>query len=136
MAKARDWKALAAEALKQGYLKNNPWERMLRRHLLRLFPELVEELQQERSLEAYLQAQTYDAMCYAERLEDQGTPPEVARELALERLLPRPADEEDRPEGWELAGAEQDMEGGALQALLALPAQPSLPRQLPLRKPR
>ena len=98
---------MAAEAQKQGYRPNNGWERMLRRHLEKLFPETMLELQREGNLEAYLQSQTWDAMELASTLEDQGTDPHLAREAALEQLLPTPPEEQDRPEEWETEDARQ-----------------------------
>jgi hypothetical protein len=49
----------------------------------------------------------------AGNLEDQGTPPDVSRELAMAQLLPKPPDEEDVPEEWERDGAAQDLTDAA-----------------------
>jgi hypothetical protein len=111
----RTWKEQAAEAVKAGYMPKNHWERMLERHLRRLFPQLVQELGDD--LEAYLVVMTYDAMNLANRLEDEGTDPHTARELALEQLLPKAPDEEDRPEPWEVEGGIASMEAAAERAL-------------------
>jgi hypothetical protein len=48
------WKTRAKAAVKAGYIPGNAWERMLARHLNRLFPEKVAELQKTGDLEAYL----------------------------------------------------------------------------------
>ncbi len=79
------WKRWAAEAVKSGYQVGNLWEREFRRHLERHRPDLAKELGKE--LEAYCQVMTARAMASAEKLEDQGTPPQMARELARQELL-------------------------------------------------
>src|SRR5262245_37988625 len=78
------WKARAERARQEGYLAGNSWERMLERSLRRTRPSLVAELEQSHELPEYLQVMTHRAMSLAESLEDQGTPPEVARELAMQ----------------------------------------------------
>lgn len=75
------WTQLAAQ-IPDGYLPGNSWERMLQKNL---DPVLVKELGTE--LQAYLQVQTNNAMELAERMEEQGTPPELARSTALASLL-------------------------------------------------
>jgi len=56
-------------------------------------------------------------MQLAERLEDEGTDPHTARELALEQLLPKAPDEEDKPEPWEVDSGIASMEAAAERAL-------------------
>src|ERR1700731_3677544 len=104
----RTWKERANEAIKEGYVVRNQWERMLEKHLKKFFPDLVRELAND--LPAYLIVQTYNAMSMANRLEDEGTDPHTARELAMADLLPRAPDEEDRPEPWELESGIASME--------------------------
>src|SRR5262245_8803445 len=84
------WKERAERARQEGYLPGNGWERMLERSLRRTRPNLVAELEQSQSLPEYLQVMTHNAMNLAERLEDQGAPPEVAREMAMQQLLNLP----------------------------------------------
>ena len=112
-----DWKAKAA-ALKD-YPAGNPWEQMLRRALLRANPRLVGELAATKDLEPYLRVMTAGAMDYADQLEKQGTPPDVARELAMEYLLPASA---EPPARWEQAGAEEDLTEPARQFLTRRPS--------------
>jgi hypothetical protein len=109
------WEAKANEAIKEGYVVRNQWERMLEKHLKKFFPDLVRELAND--LPAYLIVQTYDAMSMANRLEDEGTDPHTARELALADLLPTPPEDQDRPEPWELEGAIATMEAAAERVL-------------------
>ena len=65
---------------------------MFRRSVERCRPKLVEELGDE--FEAYLQVRTADAMRMYDGLIEQGTPAEVARELAIVDLLPFDLDDE------------------------------------------
>lgn len=110
-----DWKARAAQAKKEGYLPGNPWEKMLQRHLERLFPLLVKELGPD--LKPYCQTMTSEAMDLADKLENQGTDPETARELAMDRLLPKPPDEQENSEPWEVEGGEAALTDAAQQFL-------------------
>lgn len=109
------WQELAAALV--DYHPGNQWERMLERHLRQFFPELVSELAS--NLPAYLSVQTASAMDLAERLEDQGTPPDAARELALSQLLPTPPDELEQPTRWEAEEALARQDQAALQQLLS-----------------
>lgn len=77
--------AQAILAKGEGYQKGNQWEGMLRRSLQRTNPQLVKELGND--LDNYLIVRTWGAMDLANRLEDQGTPPETARSLAINELL-------------------------------------------------
>jgi hypothetical protein len=81
----KSWPERAAEARAAGDLPGNGWELMPRRSLERTRPELLADLAPE--VKAYLEVRTASAMDLAERLEDQGTSPEVARELAMAQLL-------------------------------------------------
>lgn len=109
------WKQRAEEAKQAGYQPGNAWEKQLAKHLQDLFPEKFKELKGD--LEAYLQVMTASAMQRAADLEDQGTSPEVARELAMQELLQPPPEEEDQPEPWELEGAEAALEDAAQRHL-------------------
>lgn len=80
-----NWKRLAEEEKAAGYLPGNAWEMDFRASLESRRPELARELGAD--LEAYCQVQTANAMNLAEKLEDQGTPPMVARELAMQQLM-------------------------------------------------
>lgn len=79
-----NWKASAQRAQAEGYLPGNHWEQMLRRGMN---DSLKVELQRTGDLEAYLQTRTHRAMEEYDRLLEEGTPPQTARELALEDLL-------------------------------------------------
>lgn len=125
-----NWQEKAKEAVDQSYQPGNNWESMLRRHLNRCFPDLVKELGDD--LEAYLRATTFEAMLMCERLEDQGTPTDVAEELARDQLLQRPPDEQERTTQAEMEDSVADQEAAALQALLRSPSTSPLPRQIPL----
>lgn len=116
------WQRMAAEAIENGYQPGNSWERSLKRHLERLFPELVKELGSD--LESYLQVQTHDAMDLATRLEDEGTPPQMARELAMQRLYPTPEDEIPQTEQWEMDAQNAALNEAAMQALTGEKAPP------------
>ena len=111
----KTWRQKADEAVNQGYMPGNAWERELGRHLESLFPQLVKELGKD--LEAYCQVQTWEAMELADRLENQGTPPDVARDLAREQLLPRPPVEQGQTTEWEQEGGQASMEEAAEQFL-------------------
>ena len=125
------WKESADRARAEGYPAGNPWEGWLSQHLRRLFPELSRELGAE--LPDYLVSQTWSAMKLASFLESQGSPPDVAQELALERLLPRSADEENRPKPWEVESSLANVEAAAAEALLSPPPSPKpRPRQIRL----
>lgn len=82
---AKTWQELADEAIKAGYVPGNHWETLLRRSLLRGRPALAKELGEE--LGPYLAVQAHRALEQYHRLTEQGTHPEVARELALAELL-------------------------------------------------
>ena len=84
------WKERAAQAKAEGYLAGNAWERELARALLAANPRLAAELQAQGDWEAYLQVRAASAMALAETLEEQGTPPATARELAKAELLSPP----------------------------------------------
>lgn len=128
-----NWKALADKAVEEGYQPGNEWEAMLRRHLNRCFPERVKELGP--NLESYLRAATFEAMLFAERLEEQGTPNQDAEELALRQLLPTAPDEIDRPSRSEMEHAAEDLEAATLRGLLSTPTTNRLPRKTPLTSP-
>ena len=89
-----NWKQKAFQAKREGYVPGQ-WQRMLDRHLRQFFPELVQELGPE--YQDYLVSQVYDNLLYHESLLSNRFPPESARELALESLLPRTPDEIDQP---------------------------------------
>ena len=118
-----DWKRLAAKAIQEGYLSGNPWELDLKRHLERLFPALVKELGP--AFPHDLQVQTSNAMDFEDQILDSGTHPETARELARDRLLPKPPDEEDRPAAWELEAAKENEAEAAMKFLTAKPKKPT-----------
>ena len=84
-AAASNWKATAAKFLKDGYQPGNAWETRLRRSLEASNPSLLKELGPD--LTPYLQVRTARALAMYERLTDQGTDPETARELAMHDLL-------------------------------------------------
>jgi|GEM_PF-2896798 len=111
----KTWQEQASDAIKEGYVVRNQWERMLEKHLKKFFPDLVRELAND--LPAYLIVQTYDAMSMANRLEDEGTDPHTSRELALADLLPKAPDEEDRPELWEVESCAVSMAAAAERVL-------------------
>jgi hypothetical protein len=119
-----DWKRWAKDLMDKGHQRNVQWEIMLKNHLRRCFPDLLAELQAERIVAPYLIVKTASAMELANRLMDQGTPPDTARSLALEELLPVPPEEQDRPAEWELEGAQESMIEAARQVLLR-PSAPS-----------
>jgi hypothetical protein len=116
-----NWQERAAQALQEGYQPGGTWERQLRRHLERFFPALVQELQAQGDWEAYLQAQTWEAKNFYADLCEQGLPPESARELAMERLFPKAPEDEDRPEPWELEGAQESALEAARKVLQGRP---------------
>ena len=87
-----NWKAKAKEAIQAGYQAGNPWERMLEGQMNRCCPQLVRDLGSD--LQPYLQVRTSDAMDQEELMLDQGTDPQIARELALTALLEVPLEEE------------------------------------------
>lgn len=125
-----NWQQKAQEAIEQGYIPGNNWQAMLKKHLARCFPDLVKELGE--NLEAYLQATTFEAMVFCEKLEDQGTPSQTAEELALEQLLVKPPAEQNRPTRTEMEDAQESQERATMQALLNSPSTQKLPRKIPL----
>jgi hypothetical protein len=86
--KKSDWKRWAAEAIEEGYLPGNRWEAWRMKYLRENQPELVKELEADGDLKEMVQVQTWRAMKLQESLEDEGTPPETAQELALANLFP------------------------------------------------
>ena len=123
------WKEAAERARQAGYHPGNPWERMLRKHLLLHFPNLAHELGPE--LNDYLQAEVHRVMTMEDQLLDGGTDPQAARELAMAELLREPEGERHPTEPWELEGAQATMSEAALR-WLTRPASPkSLPRTTP-----
>ena|ERR1019366_3364908 len=127
---ATNWQQKALEATEQGYIPGNNWQAMLKRHLMRCFPDLVQELGDD--LEAYLQATTFEAMLFCEKLEDQGTPNSMAEELTLERLLVKPPDEQEHPTQTEMEEGASNQEQAAMQVLMNSPSGQKLPRKIPL----
>jgi len=85
-----NWQTRSDELVKLGFPRGRPWESQLKTHLEGNFPQLVKEL--GKSLPAYLHTRASEASEMYETLTEQGTPPEVARELALKDLLPEPAE--------------------------------------------
>jgi hypothetical protein len=86
----RTWAERAAEAKEEGYDSGGRLEFVLERHLKANFPEKVVELGGD--LKSYLETMVWDAMMLWERLEDEGTPLQMAKELAMEHLLPKPTE--------------------------------------------
>ena len=97
----KTWGQRARQAVQEGYRPGNPWEKSLQRHLEQNFLDQVRELRRSGELKAYLQVMTWAAMQLAESLEERGTPPDVARELALDQLLPTPPEQQDQTQPWE-----------------------------------
>ena len=87
---AANWKGWAAEAMEQGYLPGNEWEKMLERHMKANLPDVTREFQEEGEFQEFLTARTWAAMQMQESLVADGTPFETARELALKDLFPEP----------------------------------------------
>ncbi len=114
-----DWKSRAEKALASGYVRGNPWEQMLRRHLHRNYHQLVVEFQNARCFGSYLIVRTNEALNRVDELESQGTSPESARELALNELLQKPA---EAPAAWEIEGAQQDIMAAVSKHLGSLSA--------------
>lgn len=90
-----NWKALAAKAVEEGYFPGS-WEGMLRKSIERANPALVKELGAD--FPAYLIVCTARARDLNETLLEQGTPPQDARNLALQDLLENGVSLEDRQE--------------------------------------
>jgi hypothetical protein len=126
------WKSRAEEALRSGYPEGNEWQRALHRHLLRTNPNLVAELQASREFHAYLVVRTNDAMNRAHQLEEQGTPPATARELALDELLTK---QPEPPAPWETAAAVQDVLSAVAKHLENLSQQSRRPTTQPTPPP-
>ncbi len=126
-APASYWKTRAKQAVQAGYLAKNQWERDLKRHLERCFPELLKELQAGGEVNAYLIVKTSSAMDLMHFLVNQGGSPEDARQAARERLLCRPPEEEDRNQEWESQTGEDSAAGVASQILLPKNPSPPLP---------
>lgn len=80
-----DWKQRAKEVIAAGYVPGGEWENLLRNSMKRARRKLVKELGDE--FEAYLQVQTARALDQYRMMTEQGTPPDIARELALSELL-------------------------------------------------
>jgi hypothetical protein len=110
-----DWKAKAGAAVKAGYVRGNPWESKLRRHLLKHCPALAKELGQD--LEHYLVVRTADALAEAELLQTQGMTPDEAHAAALRDLLPAAEGQENRPQPWETLGAVEESLAGQIDRL-------------------
>lgn len=89
------WKKPAAAARADGYVKGNSWEKMLREHLRTNRQNLMKELMESQELEDYVTVKTYRALQSYQRLISQGTPPDMAEELAREELFPEPLPEMD-----------------------------------------
>jgi hypothetical protein len=90
-----------------------------KRHMERLFPEKVKELKAAGQWEDYLVANVTRALEMENRIEDQGVDPQMAREIAMQELMPRPPDEEDQPEEWEVEVAQEDVHEAVYQFLTA-----------------
>lgn len=126
----KNWKQMAAEVIEKGYMPNNHWEAMLKRHLTRCFPDLVKDLGND--LEPYCQVMTWNAEEFEEMLLDSGTDPHLAREQTMEHLLPMAPEDQDRPARWQSESSEASLEAAALQTLLATPSKNPPPRTIPL----
>jgi hypothetical protein len=81
------WKEWAKEALANGAKPGRPWERLLDRTLRRNRPELVKQLEDQGDYQSYLLVRTDRAIEMFLKLEEEGTDPHTARELALNDLL-------------------------------------------------
>ncbi len=79
-----NWKQLAEEAMAEGFLPGRT-KHLLDDYLQKNKPELVKELGAD--YQDYLTVRAVRALKMQETLEDQGTEPETARELAQAELL-------------------------------------------------
>ena len=79
------WTERAEAARQAGYIAGE-WEHLLRCSLQRARPELVEELAED--LDAYIVVQVDRVQRLYASLTAEGTPPDVARELAMSELFP------------------------------------------------
>jgi hypothetical protein len=79
------WKTRAEELIRRGYQPGNQWEKELGRSLKAGRPEFVAELGGE--LNHYLQVMSSQAMEMFNRMVQQGTPPDVAKEVVREEFL-------------------------------------------------
>jgi hypothetical protein len=113
-----NWKALAEQAKANGYLPGNQLEHSLKRHLTNVLPQLVAELEKTNDLQAYLEVKVSEAFDRMEKMEDQGTDPQTARELALADLYPTAPEDQRQPEDWEKEGAQEAVSDAVQQALL------------------
>src|SRR5579859_1567079 len=123
------WTRRAQQAVKEGYQPRNLWERDLKKHLKRCFPELLAELTREKCLNAYLMARTHSAMQLENFLLAQGASPEDAREDARQRLLPRPPEEEERTQAWESQSGEDSAAAAGSLLLQQSSPSPSQPKR-------
>jgi len=110
------WREAAEKSRAEGYLTGNR-ERMLLDNLRLAHPEKLAQLTEQGVIKDYLTAQATANLDLEMRLHDEGTPAETARELALAELLQPGADEQDKPEPWEIADGMDDATVATQQVL-------------------
>jgi hypothetical protein len=120
------WKEAADRARRLGYVVGT-WQALLERSLERSRPEVLAQLKQDGHLADFLMAEAASALDLQSKLEEDGTPPETARELALDQLLVNPIEEQDRPEPWQIQDGMDDATVATQQALMS----PNPPRSIP-----
>lgn len=84
---------------------NHPWAELARKSLEQRNAELFKELDDSGQLGAFIDVEVDDCIKRIRALEQEGTDPEAAKEIAFSELFPtEPAEIED----WEEEGGQQD----------------------------
>ncbi len=85
---------------------NHPWAVLLRKTLAQVAPATLGEFEADGELDAYLSVKVDECEKSIRTMVAQGMERDVAREIAMQAMLPQP--EEEVAEDWEKEGADAD----------------------------
>jgi hypothetical protein len=121
--------------MSQPKIQLGPWGKAHRRHLLKFFPKLHQQLSESGQLSQVAFKAQENAKDRFVQLSDQGMEPNEARERALrEFVYPTPPEDEDRPESWENQEGELNQQSAVMSMLAKAPPKGTRrnpPRTLP-----
>ena len=111
------WQKTAAQIKEQ---PNEDWIDLLRHNLQTCHPQKMAELAAMNDLDAYLKVMVNSAEQQYQTFLTAGVDETTALEMTMQELLQQAPEDEDRPEPWEVEGANADMVA-AIEAQLLKP---------------